>query len=58
MTAPGDPMAFAVAAGAHELTLKRAGKGFVEFERFVITNDLGHEPPGTTSFLIKQEKEK
>ncbi len=58
VTAPGDPMAFAVAAGAHELTLKRAGKGFVEFERFVITNDLGHEPPGTTSFLIKQEKEK
>ena len=50
-------MAFPVAAGAHELMLKRAGKGSVEFERFVITNDLGWEPDGTTSFLIKQQKQ-
>jgi len=52
-SAPADPMAFAASAGDHTLTLKRSGKATVEFERFVITNDLGWEPDGTTSFLIK-----
>jgi len=54
LSEPADAMAFAAKAGAHTLTLKRSGKALVEFERFVITNDLGWEPEGTTSFLIKE----
>lgn len=56
LSEPGDPMAFSASTGAHTLTLKRSGKALVEFERFVITNDIGWEPEGTTSFLIKESK--
>jgi len=51
---PDAPMAYAVPAGEHELRIGRASqKGHVEFDRFIITNDLGFEPEGRTSFLIK-----
>ena len=48
------PLAYAASAGEHELTLRAGGGAQVLFKRFVVTNDLGWEPEGRTSFLIKQ----
>jgi hypothetical protein len=52
-SSPDARMAYPVTAGEHELTIRHASGGAVEFDRFVITNDLGYEPEGRTSFLIK-----
>lgn len=50
---PDAPPAWQATAGEHELTLRAGGDAKVVFKRFVITNDLGWEPDGRTSFLIK-----
>ena len=50
---PGDPMGFPVKAGAHRLALTADPNVKVLFEGFVITNDLGFVPEGTTSFLVR-----
>ncbi len=52
---PTDPMGYPVKAGEHRLTLSADPAAKLLFEGFVVTNDLGFVPEGTTNFLVRAQ---